>query len=113
MKKGIKFLTVALIASATLASCSQKPEDIKISDLDSVCDYVNAMESVVDAVIKVRTNKDLQDLSEEEKEYLDVLKKKLNEIGESAEKFSRTEAEECSNFELLQKKIQKEKKSFE
>ena len=39
-------------ASMTMLSCTQKAEDIKLSDLKTACDIVNALIKVADAGIK-------------------------------------------------------------
>lgn len=39
-------------ASITMLSCTQKAEDIKLSDLKTACDFVNALGKVADAGIK-------------------------------------------------------------
>ena len=39
-------------ASITMLSCTQKAEDIKLSDLKTACDFVSALGKVADAGIK-------------------------------------------------------------
>ena len=95
-------------ASMIMVSCTEKAEDIQLSDLKTVCDYVDAMEKVSDAAIKTRGDKSLEDLSQEEKNYLKVLKAKAKDIGKAAEKkYTNKEVKECSNYEIVKDKAKK------
>ncbi len=94
-----------LFGSLALIGCNSNPTQINLNDLETVCDYVEAMEQVIDADLTVRKDKNESDLSEEEQEYLDQLKKKMYEIGEAAsKKYSYKEFQECVNFKAFQKK---------
>jgi len=87
-------------------SCSKKPEDIKLSELKTSCDYVDALEIVLDKGISLFKNKKIEDFSPEEKSYLETLKIKLKQIVEAGEKkFTDLEFEECSNFKKVYEKI--------
>jgi hypothetical protein len=106
MKKLMTILIVALFTSMIMGSCSQKPENIKLSDLETACDYVDAMEKCGDAMIKVMENKKREDLSQEDKDYMKVLNDKLKEIGKAAsKKYTEEEAEECPNFQSVKDKL--------
>ena len=95
-------------ASMIMLSCTQKAEDIKLSNLKTACDYIDAMEKISDAAIKTKGDKSKGDLSQEDKNYLKVLKNKIEDIGGSAEKkYTLAELEECSNFEIAIDKIKK------
>ena len=114
-------------ASMTMLSCTQKAEDIKLSDLKTACDIVNALIKVADAGIKWEEKYDKEikeDDFDSEKEGLEiyqkrikekeeklwaereVLKKKLREIIEAAgKKYTAAEIRECPNFEIVEKKL--------
>jgi hypothetical protein len=107
-----KSFLLVLITFAII-SCSKKPEDIKLSDLKSSCDYVDALEIVIDEGLLLFKNKKIEELSPEEHSYLQTLKTKLNDIGEAAEKkFTISEVRECSKFKLLDEKMEKFKQSL-
>ena len=55
MKKVMTTLGAIIIASAMLLSCSQKPTEIKLSDLNTACDYVDAIEKCFDADKEIGT----------------------------------------------------------
>ena len=108
MKKVMMIFGAISFASMIMVSCTEKAEDIQLSDLKTVCDYVDAMEKVCDAAIKTRGDKSLEDLSQEEKDYLKVLKAKAKDIGKAAKKkYTEKEAKECSNFERMDAKGEK------
>ncbi len=122
-------------ASMTMLSCTQKAEDIKLSDLKTACDFVSALGKVADAGIKWEEKKDKLRKEDEfdsegfdsQKEALEgleihnkrikekedklwaereVLKKKLREIIEAAgKKYTEIEVKECPDFEMLEKKF--------
>ena len=103
--KNLKMIFGAVIfASFMLTSCSQKPTEIKLSDLDTACDYVDAIEKCVDAIIELKDYEG--ELPEEKQEYARQLNEKITEIGKAADKKKITEAdvEECKNFETVQNK---------
>ncbi len=108
MKKVMTILGVALFASMIMGGCAQKPENIKLSDLETVCDYVDAMEKCGDALIKTHESKKREDLSKEDKDYMKVLKHKMRDIEKAAEKkYTADEAKECPSFEALKEKMRK------
>lgn len=54
MKKVMAILGVALFTSMIMLGCTQKPENIKLSDLKTACDYIDALEKCGDAIIKLK-----------------------------------------------------------
>lgn len=89
-----------------VSSCHTKPEDIKLNDLKSVCEYVEAMEQVIDADIKLMKERDISMLSDDERAYRKDIRKKLMEIAKAAEKkYSIAEVNECENFESFKEKF--------
>jgi len=127
MKKVMMAFIAFSFASMTMLSCTQKPEEIKLSDLKTACDFVSALGKIADAGIKWEEKYDkeiIKDHFDSEKEGLEiyekrkkekedklfaereVLKKKLREITEAAgKKYTETEVKECPDFEMLEKKF--------
>ena len=105
MKRTLYFILLMLIASTVLTSCSQKPEDIKLSDLKTPCDYLDAIEKCVDSAIETIGNKSYDDLDENEKKHLKSLKKKIIQIGQAADKkYTEAKGEECESFDRIRAK---------
>ena len=98
---------VVIFASFMLTSCSQKPTEIKLSDLDTACDYMDAIEKCVDAIIEIKDDKrSISELTEEKQEYARQLKKKIREIEKAgSKKFTKAEAKECKNYDGISKKM--------
>jgi hypothetical protein len=114
MKNTITVFVSILFASLVLSGCSSDPKDIKLSDLKSACDYVDAAEKIIDATIDFGKNKDLDNLSKEDKKEIKALQDKIEEIGEAAEKkYTRTELNECKSFERIKEKAEDASKIFE
>jgi hypothetical protein len=91
-------------------------DEIKLLDLKTPCDYLDAMEKVIDAAIEIRKKnegKKLKNYSEEDKKSLDRYKKKISEITKAADKkYTKAEAEECENFERIIEKAKSIKKNL-
>jgi hypothetical protein len=98
-----------LLASFSFSSCGKKAMDIQVSELETACDFVDAMELVIDetaALVDGVTSKDA--LSSSQTTELEALTTKLQEISEAAEaKYTKAEAQECKNFERLREKGEK------
>jgi hypothetical protein len=131
MKKVMMVIIAFSLASITMLSCTQKAEDIKLSDLKTACEVVSSLGKVADAQIKNEKDRDEKDGELEESrseisdpealeklikeqaevekkywDYRDVLKKKLNEIMEVAEKkYTVKELKECPDIDIVSKKL--------
>ena len=104
MKKRIIVFKTALLMLLTmfLNSCSTNPEDIKLNDLKTSCDYVDAMNKIYDQMIKIKEDKKANELAPEKKSEMEVWTKKLREIALAAsKKYTEAEVKECTNFEKL------------
>jgi len=106
MKKLSTYLASALFMMVVLSSCSSSPEDINVADLEEPCEYVDAMEDCLDAMLEIKDGVDSPDeLSESDKNRGQALAKKLEEImNEGQEKFGRNEPD-CPNNEEIQRKM--------
>jgi len=92
-----------MILSLGLSSCAeQKALDINVAELETACDFVDALGKVVDEMtVLVEDN----ELSSDEEELFGKLKAKGDEISQVAEsKYDRGEAEKCPNWESFRKK---------
>ena len=84
-------------------SCSVKPTEIDVSDLETVCDYVDAQEKCLVAYDEVMGNsKRTSELPEDQAIYARELRKKFKEIEAAAQdEFSRSECKTCPNYERM------------
>ena len=113
MKKVMTILGVALFTSMILLGCTQKPENIKLSDLKTACDYIDALEKCGDAIIKLKKlaliryqegGNSLEDFSQE----INVLQEKIDVIGKAGDKkFTKDEFNECPSFDRIKEKMNK------
>lgn len=103
-KKYIKILSYMLVLISFI-SCSQKPEDIPVSDLKTGCDYVHAIEKCSDAIIDIVSNKKWGDLKHEDKEYVKILRNKIKELDKSMNKTIVDEFKNCPSYERLKIKV--------
>lgn len=110
MKKLIIFISSAILVSIIIVSCgAQKPkkaEDIDVSKLKTVCDFVDAVEIVVDEIIVLKGDRDWESFTEEDIAEIEKLVKILEEIDEIAEKkFTNDEAKSCPSYERVKSKM--------
>ena len=113
MKKVMTILGVALFTSMIMLGCTQKPENIKLSDLKTACDYIDALEKCGDAIIKLKKlaliryqegGNSLEDFSQE----INVLQEKIDVIGKAGDKkFTKDEFNECPSFDRIKEKMNK------
>ena len=114
MKNTITAFVSLLLISVLASGCSSDPRDIKLSDLKSACDYVDAAEKVLDAAIAIGDNKDLEKLTEADKKEIKELEDKMEEIGKAAEKkYTEAEVMECKSFERVKEKVDAAEKVFD
>lgn len=102
------FLPFVFLMFAVMA-CSDRPEDIKLSDLDTACEYIDAVERCADVILKIMDGKDfddLDDLKEESVERLENLTFKIQQIVRAADKkYTTDELEECPNYDDVEDKF--------
>ncbi len=83
-----------------LPSCSRKPADIKLNELTSVCDYMDALVSLSDEYIGLVGDRTWANLSPEEQARLDEMENKYEDIGQACEKkYTHAEIKECPSYQ--------------
>ena len=107
MKKLSSYLACTLFMAVVLSSCSTSPENINVADLEEPCEFVDAMEECLDAMLEIKEGVDSPDeLSEPDKNRGQALAEKLEEImNEGERKFGRDEPD-CPNNEEVIRKMQ-------
>jgi hypothetical protein len=111
MKANHSFYLICLVFIFTSLGCSRNPQDIKLSDLHTACDYIDAIDQVCDVAIDLKGDKKINDLSEEDKKKYMELKTKAFQIAfAGGKKYTGAEFQECPKQKELEEKI---KKAFE
>jgi len=111
MKKYVSAILLLTAVVVFVVSCGtkgpKKAEDIVVSELRTACDFVDAIEIVVDEVIDVKGEKNWHELEEAEIEKIEKLFAKLEEIDSVAQdKFTEDEAKTCPAYDRVNKKIE-------
>lgn len=107
MKKPTMLVSALIGFGLMLIHCAPKPEELKLADLKTACDYVDALESLADEVIRIQGDRPKEKWTEEEKGRIKLLQKKAREVGEAADKkYTEAEFRECPNFGDLEKKVE-------
>ncbi len=104
MKKRIIVFKTALLMLLTmfLNSCSTNADDIKLNDLKTSCDYVDALNKGYEQMIELKGKKTDEQLTPEVKKDLEEWFVKLTQINMAfSKKYTKEEAKECANFEKL------------
>ena len=100
MKKLSYILGVGLLSTG-LFSCggSSSALDIKVDDLETACDFVDALHQVSEEMVSYIED---GELSDDEKETFNKLQDKGDEIdGVARDKFERSEAEQCEKWDEM------------
>ena len=105
MKNSITFLGVILFSSLMLSSCGTDAKDIKLSDLDTACDYVEAMIICAEEMTEIKGNKERRsELSDDEQDEYKEVWDKFRDVSKACrKKYTKAEVEECDDFEELDK----------
>jgi uncharacterized coiled-coil protein SlyX len=106
MKRTYAILSSLLCITLLLTNCSQKPEQIKLSDLKTPCDYLDASENIIDEINEISSKE--SSISTDNKEKIKSLMNKLEDVGEAADKkYTKKELMECEGFNRLKEKAEK------
>ena len=98
-----KALTL-LFVFPMLWGCSTQPEDIKISELSTVCEYSEAVLKVCNKINDIANGRKPEELTDEEKEAIIILNNKFKDLDRAmAKKFTVPEFKECPEFEAIKK----------
>lgn len=99
-------LTVILCISMSLVACEQKPEDIQVSGLHTLCDHVNAMERILDVALTIPEPPNSEGQNQEVWNRRRSLQQKYIEISESAgSRFDVEGITTCPNWPVVSGKI--------
>lgn len=106
MKISNVFLVLILFVGLAVSGCKKSALDIQVSELTTPCDFVDALNLLLDEAIDVKGDaKSPEEMSAEVLSKFGALKAKLEEVDEAAgDKFPKSEAEGCAGFEDMQKK---------
>jgi hypothetical protein len=99
-------ILIGLILASLLSimGCSNDPSDIKISELDTACQHVDAMIDLMEAAVEIKGDSEWYDLDEDDREYFEKLQGKLMLIAKALDdRFTPKEYESCDHFESLDK----------
>ncbi len=84
---------------------------VDIDELETVCDFVNAFNIILDAMLEIIGDTEVADMTQEQNGELEILMNEIMNIGNIAEdRFSDEqdeEAQECDNFHMVDEKMEK------
>jgi hypothetical protein len=106
MKKFSTYLASAILFLVVFTSCSSDPLEIKAEDLKEPCDFVEAMEDILDEGLELfkSVDGDLSKLSEADQKRAEALEDKSRELQKAAGERN-IKVEECDDYEALMKKM--------
>ncbi len=111
MKKRLFVLAVSFLMMVASSSCkfeTRKALEIELSELNSACDYVDAIELILDEMIETKGDGIIGQLTETKTERMDALIEKYILVAKDAgNKFSKDELSQCSNFNDTVEKFMK------
>lgn len=107
MKISNLFFALILFVGLAVSGCKKSPMDIQVSDLKTACDFVDALESLMDEMIAVKGSANSkEELSAADEQKRLALDKKIDEVKSGAEaKFPKEEAQKCEHYGSLQDKV--------
>lgn len=102
--KNLYLIASVLFISMTIAGCGSKSAlDINVAELDTACDFVDALDQVATEMMEITGD---GDISTDEEEKFEKLVKKVEEVSDAAEsKHDVSEAKKCPNWDTLQEKV--------
>jgi hypothetical protein len=113
MKNIVRIYTTSLIAIFLSVGCAnQQPEDINLSELETACKYVDAIETCLNSLAKMedKYGKDVDEdeLSSEDRARTVVIQEIMTEIIQDLpKKFDKADVMKCSNFEKVEEASKK------
>jgi hypothetical protein len=105
MKKSILIIGSALMMCLTISSCGgKKALDINVDDLNSACDFVDALELIANEMVEITVDGEIASGQEEQ---MKKLVDKVDEVSSAAESsYPVSEARECPNWDRLEGKVE-------
>lgn len=113
MRTVVRIFTISLLAIFLSVGCTQQqPEDIKLSELKTACEYVDAVEiclnSLADMEAKYGEDADESELSSEDRARVIIIQEIVAEIiQELPKKFDMADVLKCPNFEKVEEASKK------
>lgn len=108
MKNSLIVISVLLLTVVELSSCkseSRKALDIQLSEINPACEYVDAIELILDEMLETKGNGAIGQLSKSKNKKMIALEEKYAAIAKDAgDKFSNDELSQCSNFKNIGEK---------
>ena len=106
MKKFSTYLASALLTLVVFTSCSSDPLEVKAEDLKEPCDFVEALEDILDEGLELMNSVDgdFSKLSEADQKRAEALQDKSKEL-QKASADKNIKIEECDDYEALMKKM--------
>lgn len=104
MKILINFLLIIFLILIIPIGCAKKPEDIKLSELDTMCEHFEAYAKLLDTGLNILVKNKKRVLIREDEVYIKKLVIKMKDIEKSikkkfTEKTIRVEGKECNGFD--------------
>jgi hypothetical protein len=103
MRTFLNSFAAVVLALSFLTSCGTDAKDIKVADLETACDYADAMTSVASAIVELQAEvkEGEEPTPEQEKEKKD-LDAKMNEITQAAinKEVSFEEVKACEGYKV-------------
>ena len=106
MKKFSTYLASAILSLVVFTSCSSDPLEVKAEDLKEPCDFVEALEDILDEGLELMNSVDgdFSKLSEADQKRAEALQDKSKEL-QKASADKNIKIEECDDYEALMKKM--------
>jgi hypothetical protein len=97
------YIFFSILSLAILSSCGGKSaEEIKVSELETACDFTDAMNTCMKEIIAIKGDAEsADDLTEEDQKRGLRIVKKVKRITKALSKagFEKSDLEECPNYE--------------
>ncbi len=108
----IKQILFAVIFATVLVSCGSKSADIKVTELETACDHVNALLIVMTETLELMNevkDMDKADIPQDIKDAGIELTQKAQEISKSlvSKEFTEEEQEKCESYAKLETAVKK------
>ena len=103
MRTFLTSFAAVVLALSFLSSCGTAAVDIKVADLETACDFADAMTSVYEAQTELKASvKEGEDPTEEQEAEAEALIAKMSELGTAAKgkEFKLSDVEACDGYKV-------------